>query len=212
MSELSVYYDRSRASGPLLYARSRAVPSALAVLLATGVLAVWAAHGLDAYVDPLRRVPVVALAPLLAAAVIGASLHTASDELDRTAVRPWWRVRLAHLLALTALAAALLSAAVLGHASVFGPPAMIRNTLGCTGVTVASAALLGARLSWLPAFGYVGAAYLGSAGAHGRAGTVVWAWPVQPGGDTGAWAVALAAFVVGGALYVVRGARAQGRA
>ncbi|WP_257003945.1 hypothetical protein [Streptomyces sp. SA15] len=195
-------------AGLLLYARSRTVPRALAVLLATAGLAVWAAHGLDAYVDPDRRVPVVALAPLFAAAVIGSSLRTASDELDRTAARPWWQRRLVHLLALTALAAALLAVAVLGHPSVFGPPAMIRNTLGCTGVTVAAAAVLGARLSWLPAFGYVSAVYLGSAGTHGRAVTV-WAWPVRPGGETGAWAMALGAFVVGGALYAVRGARAD---
>ncbi|MER5217441.1 hypothetical protein ABT063_44715 [Streptomyces sp. NPDC002838] len=193
----------------LLYARSRTVPRALAVLLATTGLALWAVHGLDAYLGPDRRVPVVALAPLFASAVIGSSLHTASDELDRTAARPWWQRRLVHLLALTALAAALLSVAVLGHASVFGPSAMIRNTLGCTGVTAAAATVLGARLSWLPAFGYVSAVYLGSAGTHGRAVTVL-AWPVQPGGETGAWAMALGAFVVGGALYVVRGARAEG--
>jgi hypothetical protein len=128
----------------------------------------------------------VAWAPLCAAAVIGSSLHTASEELDRTAVRPWWQRRLIHLLALGALAAALLSTAPLGHPSVFGPPAMIRNTLGCTGVTAAAAVAVGARLSWLPAVGYVSAVYLGSAGANGRAVTV-WAWP----------------------LYVVKGARPE---
>lgn len=200
-------HTTSRLGGPLLYARSRAVPRALAVLLASAGLAVWAAHGLDAYVDPSRRVPVVALAPLFTAAVIGASLYTASEELDRTAVRPWWRLRALHLLALTALTAGLLSLAVLGHPSVFGPPAMVRNTLGTTGLTAAAAALLGARLSWLPAFAYVSAVYVGAANAHGRAVTV-WAWPMQADGGAGAWAAALAAFAVGGALYVVRGARA----
>ena len=191
--------------GPLLYARSRAVPRALVVLLASAGLAVWAAHGLDAYVDPSRRVPVVALTPLFTSAVIGTSLYTASDELDRTAVRPWWRLRAVHLLTLTALTAGLLSLAVLGHPSVFGPPAMVRNTLGTTGLTAAAAALLGARLSWLPAFAYVSAVYVGAASAHGRLVTV-WAWPMQPDGGAGAWAAA-AAFVVGGGLYVVRGAR-----
>ncbi|KUM93741.1 hypothetical protein AQI88_25390 [Streptomyces cellostaticus] len=43
-------------------------------------------------------------------------------------------------------------AAVPGHPEVFGPPAVIRNTLGCTDVTAAAAVLLGARLSRLPAF------------------------------------------------------------
>ncbi|MEU9453872.1 hypothetical protein [Streptomyces sp. NPDC048277] len=196
-------------AGHLLYARSRAFPATLAALAGTAVLAVWAADRLDSCLDPYRRVPVVALAPLLAAAVIGASLSSPSEELDRTALRPWWPRRLAHLAALTALAAALLPLAVLGHPEVFGPPAVIRNTLGCTGVTAAAAVLLGARLSWLPVFGYVSAVCLGSSGAHGSAATV-WAWPVQPGAQPGAWTAALGAFAVGGALYVVRGARAEG--
>lgn len=196
-------------NGLVLYARSRALPVALAALAGTAAFAVWAAGRLDAYLDPDRRVPIVALAPLLAAAVIGTSLHSASDELDRTAVRPWWPRRLAHLAALTALAAALLAPAVLGHAGTFGAPAVIRNVLGCAGVAGAAAVLLGARLSWLPAFAYVSAVYLGGARAQGRAATV-WAWPMQPGAQWGAWAAALGAFALGSALYAVRGARAEG--
>ncbi|MEV0171898.1 hypothetical protein AB0I00_12375 [Streptomyces sp. NPDC050803] len=193
-------------AGPLLYARSRALPLTVAALAATTAVAVWSAQGLDAYLDPDRRVPVVALAPLFASAVIGSSLHTASDELDRTAVRPWWRRRLLHLLCLTALATALLPLAVLGHVSSFGPPAMIRNVLGCTGLTAATAALLGARLSWLPVFGYVSAIYLGVSGLRG--GTVpIWAWLLQPTAERGAWAVAAVLFVLGSTLYVTRGAR-----
>lgn len=196
-------------TGPLLYARSRALPVTLAALAGTTAFALWAAHRMNTFLDPGRRVPIVALAPLLAAAVIGTSLHSASDELDRTAVRAWWPRRLAQLLGLTALAAALLPTAVLGDALSFGPPAMIRNTLGCTGVTAGAATVLGARLSWLPAFGYVSAVYMASNGVRGRAVTV-WAWPMQPGAQTGAWAAALAAFAVGGALYVVRGAHPDG--
>ncbi|RPE43883.1 hypothetical protein EDD90_7101 [Streptomyces sp. Ag109_O5-1] len=113
------------------------------------------------------------------------------------------------LTGLTALAAVLLPLAVLGHPEVFGPPTVIRNTLGCTGVTAAAAVLLGARLSWLPPFAYVGAVYLASAGPHGR-WTALWAWPVQPGAQPAAWAAALGAFAVGGGLYVVHGARPEG--
>lgn len=196
-------------TGLLLHARSRALPVTLAALTATAGFAFWAAHRMDTYVDPFRRVPIVALAPLLAAAVIGVSLHTYSDELDRTAVRPWWPLRLGQLAGLTALAAALTAPAVLGHADVFGPPALIRNTLGCAGVTAAAAVWLGARLSWLPVFGYVSSVYLASSGLRGRAATV-WAWPMQPGGQPGAWAAALGAFAVGGVLYVVLGARPEG--
>ncbi|RZU37423.1 hypothetical protein EV284_2592 [Streptomyces sp. BK022] len=192
-----------------LYARSRALPPTLAALAVTTGFAVWAAGALDAYLDPYRRVPVVALAPLLAATAIGASLRSDSDELDRTAVRPWWLRRLAHLLALTALASALLTPVVAGHAETFGPPVMVRNVLGCVGIVALAAVVLGARLSWLPAFGYVSAAYLASSGAHGRAATL-WAWPVQPGAQPGAWAAALAAFTLGTALYAARGARPGG--
>ncbi|MFG3011094.1 hypothetical protein ACGFZB_11640 [Streptomyces cinerochromogenes] len=196
-------------TGLLLYVRSRTLPATLAALAATAAFAVWAAARLDAYLDPDRRVPIVAMAPLLASAVIGASLYTPSDELDRTAVRRWWPRRLTQLAGLTALAALLVTPAVLGHAETFGPPAVLRNTLGCTGLTATAAVLLGARLSWLPAFGYVTAVYLGSTTARGRAATI-WAWPMQPGAATGAWATAVTAFVLGAALYAVRGARPEG--
>jgi hypothetical protein len=196
-------------SGAFLYARSRTLPRTLAALAGTVGFAVWAADRMDAYLDTDQRIPIVALSPLLAAAVIGVSLHTPSDELDRTAVRPWWPRRLAQLLALTALAAALLPLAVLGDALTFGPPAMIRNTLGCVGVTAAASVVLGARLSWLPAFGYVTAVYLASAGVRGPAVTV-WAWPMQPGLQPGSWLAAGTAFLVGTALYAARGARAEG--
>ncbi|GGU74876.1 hypothetical protein GCM10010260_03480 [Streptomyces filipinensis] len=196
-------------NGLVLYARSRALPLTLAALAGTTAFAVWSAGRLDSYLDPDRRVPVVALAPLLASAVIGTSLYTASAELDRTAVRPWWPRRLAQLALLTALAAALLPLAVLGHTETFGPPAMIRNTLGCTGFTALAAALLGARLSWLPAFAYVSAVYMGGHGAHGRAATV-WAWPMQPGAERGAWVAAVTLFALGAALYAAVGARPEG--
>lgn len=195
--------------GRMLYARSRGIPLALAVLAATAALAVWAAYGLDAYVDPERRVPVVALAPLLASAAIGTGFHQYADELDRTAVRPWGPRRLTHLLALTALAAAALALAVLGHAAEFGAPAMVRNTLGAVGITAASAALMGARLSWMPTFGYLSAIYLGAPRTHGGWATV-WAWPMQPGPQAGAWATAATVFVAGSALYARRGPRREG--
>ncbi|MFF7854728.1 hypothetical protein [Streptomyces sp. NPDC007904] len=196
--------------GLLLYARSRTLPRTVLVLAATAVLAVLGARDLNAFLDPSRQVPVVALAPLFAAAVIGTSLHSASDELDRTAVRPWWRRRLVHLLALVCCAAVLLAATVYGRPSPFGPAAMVRNTLGCAGLTAGAAALLGARLSWLPVFGYVSAVYVGSASTSGRLAPV-WAWPVQPAGRHIAWVTAAVLLVAGGALYVVRGARPEGR-
>ncbi|WP_137993378.1 hypothetical protein [Streptomyces vilmorinianum] len=195
-------------SGLSLYARSRTLPGVLAALLGTAAAAAWAASWLQAQpgFDHTARVPVVVLAPLLAASAVGTSLYAPSDELDRTAARPWPLRRSVHTLALTALAVALLALTVPGHPEEFGGPAIVRNTLGAVGVTAAAAAVIGARLSWLPITVYFGSVYLAAPGRPGGAASL-WAWPVQPGPQAGAWVVALTAFAAGTALFAARGAR-----
>ncbi|MGW2182417.1 hypothetical protein ACWCXX_30890 [Streptomyces sp. NPDC001732] len=195
---------------PLLYARSRGLLLTVATLACVALVAAWAAHWLEGRprFDHTARVPVVVLAPLLASAAIGTGLHTHSDELDRTAVRRWWPRRLLHLLALTALTAAALAAAVPGHPEAYGAPGMVRNVLGATGVAAASAALIGARPSWLPMTVYGGAVYLAAPAVPGGA-AAVWAWPMQPGPQGASWAVAGTAFVAGAALLAVRGPRPE---
>ncbi|MER5945013.1 hypothetical protein ABT127_02995 [Streptomyces sp. NPDC001904] len=190
----------------VLYARSRALPATVAALVATALLTLWAATRPDTYVDPHQRVPLLALAPLFASAVIGVSTHQYARELDRTAVRRWWPLRLAHLLALTALAAAVLALAVPGHVHEFGAAAMVRNTLGATGLTAVAAVLVGARLSWLPTLVYLGVVYLSYSNPKLHGATVL-TWSMQPGPQRAAWAVALAAFVAGAALYACVGPR-----
>ncbi|WP_329282976.1 hypothetical protein [Streptomyces sp. NBC_00691] len=192
----------------LLYLRSRALPGALAALVGTAAAAAWAAWWLQSLpdLDHTARLPVVVLGPLLAAAAIGTSLHTPSDELDRTAVRAWWPRRLAHVLAPAVLAVALLALAVPGHAEEFGALAAVRNTLGLVGVTASAAAVVGARLSWLPPAFLVGTVYLAAPSAPGG-DAQWWAWVMQPGTQAGAWTVAVAALVTGTGLYAWRGAR-----
>ncbi|MET7753674.1 hypothetical protein ABZT27_03050 [Streptomyces sp. NPDC005389] len=192
----------------LLYLRSRALPGALAALVGTAAAAAWAAWWLESLpdFDHAARLPVVVLGPLLAAAAIGTSLHTPSDELDRTAVRAWWPRRLAHVLAPAVLAVVLLALAVPGHAEEFGALAAVRNTLGLVGVTAAAAAVVGARLSWLPSAFFVGTVYLAAPPAPGG-GAQWWAWVMQPGPQAGAWTVAVGALVAGTGLYAWRGAR-----
>ncbi len=85
---------------------------------------------------------------------------------------------------------------------------MIRNVLGATGVAAASAALIGARLSWLPMTVYGGAVYLAAPRTPGGAASV-WAWLMQPGPQPGAWVVASVAYAAGTALFAVRGARPE---
>lgn len=196
---------------PVLYIRSRALPLTAVALAGIVLVAAGAAHWLETrpYFDHTARIPVVVLAPLLASAAIGTSLHAPSDELDRTGVRRWWPRRLLHLLVLTVLTTGALALVVPGHPEAFGGPAMVRNALGATGVAVASAALIGARLSWLPMTVYGGAIYLAAPRTPGGA-AAVWAWTMQPGPQAGAWAVALTAYAVGAVLLAVRGARPEG--
>lgn len=193
------------------FARSRAFAPSVAALAGTALAAAWAAHWLVTrpHMDHGARVPVVVLGPLLAASVVGTALHSDSDELDRTAVRRWWPLRLGHLLAMTAVACGALAAAVPGHPGEFGAPAMVRNVLGAAGIALGAAVLVGARLSWLPVTAYLSAVYLSAPRVPGGAGAL-WAWPMQPGPQPGAWAVAAWAYGSGSALYVWRGARGAG--
>ncbi|KIF68010.1 hypothetical protein HY68_04045 [Streptomyces sp. AcH 505] len=194
-----------------LYLRSRALPAVASSLVAAALLAGWAAYELQAArrFGGTARIPVVTLAPMLAAGIVGTGLYTHSDELDRTAVRAWWPRRLAHLFALTALAAAGLALAVPGSPEVFGGQAMVRNVLGATGIAAGSAALLGARLSWLPTTVYLSGTYLSAPPTHDGVATV-WAWPMQPGPQPGAWLTACTTYVCGAALHAWRGARPDG--
>ncbi|WP_406154473.1 hypothetical protein OG217_25845 [Streptomyces sp. NBC_01023] len=191
-----------------LYARSHGLPLTASTLVGTAVLAAWAAHALHAYLDPGRLVPVVALAPMLAAAAIGTGLQEHSAELNRTAVHPWWSRRLAVLLALTALAAGSLALAVPGGTQEFGAAAIVRNLLGAEGISAAATAMIGARLSWLPVIAFLSSAYLAGGSPATRA-ALVWNWPVQPGSHPGPWLTASLLFLGGVALYTVRGARRE---
>ncbi|MGW3740593.1 hypothetical protein ACWD62_08225 [Streptomyces sp. NPDC005146] len=200
----------STAQGPLLYIRSRALPQTTAALTAIVLVAAWAADRLQDHFSHTGRVPVLVLAPLLASATISTSMHAHTAELDRTAVRPWWPRRLLHLVTLTVFAAGALALAVPGHPEAFGAPGMVRNVLGATGVAAGSVALIGARPSWLPMTVYGGAVYLAAPRTPGGA-AAVWAWPMQPGPQGAAWVVAVAAYLAGAALLVVRGARPEAR-
>ncbi|MFF9146785.1 hypothetical protein ACF1BN_18180 [Streptomyces sp. NPDC014861] len=183
-----------------LYLRSRAVPGALVMVLAA-VAAGWLLVPEDG--APHARVPVL-MAPLLVAAAIGTSLHTASDELDRTAVRAWWPLRLGHVLVPAVLAACLFALVLRGHPVEFGGAAAVRNTLGLTGLAVGAAALTGARTSWLPPVTYTAAVYLTPPEATAAAW---WGWALRPAPEGAAWTVACALLCAGTALFAWRGPR-----
>ncbi|MFJ8229256.1 hypothetical protein ACIQ9E_04725 [Streptomyces sp. NPDC094448] len=196
--------------GPVvLYGRSRGLPGTVAVLVVTALATAWMAPRIvraDGFADPANRLPLVLVAPLVAAVAIGTGLHTPSDELDRAASRAWWRPRLLHLLGLTGLAAGSFALAVTGSPEVYGSPAAIRNLLGCTGITLLAAVTAGAGVGWLPTVCYGALAYL----LFRDPGSGPVGWAVRPGPEAGAWAAAVALYAAGAAAWLRRGPRRGG--
>ncbi|RQW99374.1 hypothetical protein [Micromonospora inaquosa] len=194
-----------------LHLRSR---GAFTFLVGVGVIALlaWAAGTWLAsrpYFDgPAARVPVVALAPLLAALLLGPTLAGADEDLEHSTPLPWRAWRAGHLLVAAVVTAVALILAGLRAPDTYGAHALVRNALGCIGLVAGGAVLLGARLAWLPAFVYVCAVY---AAAPRQTSVVVaaWAWPVQPSTITPSWLTAATIFAVGAAGYVHGGSRAS---
>ncbi|MGC5032544.1 hypothetical protein [Micromonospora sp. DT229] len=153
----------------------------------------------------VARIPVVALAPLLAAMLLGPSLAGADEDLERGTPLPWRAWRAGHVLLAAILSAAVLSLAGLADPHTFGAYALVRNTLGHTGLVAGAAVLLGARLAWLPAFCYGCAVYAAAPRGTDRV-TAIWAWPVQPSSATLSWLVVGVLFVAGTAAYLLLGA------
>lgn len=158
--------------------------------------------------NPAARVPVVALAPLLGALLLGSTLGGADEELERTTPLPWRTWRLGHVLLAALLIGGTLSLTGLHAPEVFGAYALVRNTLAGVGLIAGAAVLLGARRAWLPAFGWVCAVY-GATPRQFDGATGWWAWPVAPSTVVASWLAAVALFAVGVAAYLRRGARAR---
>ncbi|MEU5162457.1 hypothetical protein AB0G74_23010 [Streptomyces sp. NPDC020875] len=199
---------RRRALSPLvLYGRSRGLPGTFALVTAVLLITAWTAprlvreHGFE---DPANRLPLILLAPLAVATIVAAGLHTHSAELDRTAARPWWRPRLLHIAGVTGAAAAGFTMALTGSPDVYGSPAAIRNLLGAVGLTLLTAAVAGAGLSWLPMALYTAVAYF--VPITGGA----WGWVNAPGWEPGAWTTALTLFATGTTTWLLRGASPRG--
>ncbi|MFI7079621.1 hypothetical protein ACIBO1_20185 [Micromonospora sp. NPDC049903] len=153
------------------------------------------------------RIPMIALAPLLAALLLGPTLSGADENLERSTSLPWRAWRAGHLLVATLVTAIALSLAGLREPDTYGAYALIRNALGCIGLVAGGAALLGVRLAWLPAFLYVCAVYA-AAPRHTGGIVGVWAWPIQTSTSPAAWLTAIMIFAVGATTYLHRGSRA----
>jgi hypothetical protein len=188
-----------------LHAVSRRVPAAVAAIAACAIglrialLGHWDTYG-------ALQLPLVFEAGCAAAITI----TTASPIGEPERVTGRWLpfLRLATVLALTAIAAVALAAAGTGAHLAGGNLDVLRNLAGMTGIGLLCAAALGGGLAWVGPTGYM---VVGAYGLytqwHHPALTTPWIWPARPPHDLGAALCAALVFTIGMAVITVRGAR-----
>lgn len=197
----------------VLHARARRVPAITAGLgvltLATWALGNQLAHESE-QVDPANRMKGTVMASLVAAVLISTALAGEDDELELSTRACWARLRSGLLLALTLLASTLLALTGCWAPEQFGAHALVRGVVGEVGLVALSAAVIGARASWVPA---LGAAIVALARGPVDSGTVtaMLTWQVQPTDVRAAGTTALALGVAGLVIHARLGSRASTR-
>ena len=188
-----------------LYATSRRVPAAVAAIAVCAIgLRIALAWPWDSY--GALQLPLVFEAG--SAAAITAITASRIGDPERVAGRWLPFLRLATVLALTAVAVSALAAAGTGAHLAGGTLDVLRNVAGMTGIGLLCAAALGGGLAWAGPVGYL---VVGAYGLytqwHHPALTTPWIWPARPPHDLGAAICAGLAFTLGIATITVRGAR-----
>lgn len=183
-----------------LYLRPRLAGHVAAYLIAVALLG-WT--GARLFQAPLPVLLV--LAPLAAACSMGLSTRSPFGETEETSSRPLPVLRLGHLMGLLACGAITLSFITPSWGPGQADWLLARNLLGFAGLSLLSARVLGAGLSWAPPFAY-GALVL-VAGRDLRGEWARWAWPTQPIGDTPSAVIVGVLFVAGLVILCLAGAR-----
>ncbi len=188
-----------------LYATSRRVPAAVAAIAACALgLRIALTWPWDSY--GALQLPLVFEAG--SAAAVTATTASRLGDPERVAGRWLPFLRLAAVLALTAVAVSALAAAGAGAHLAGGTLDVLRNVAGMTGIGLLCAAALGGGLAWAGPTGYlVVGVYALYTQWHHPALTTPWIWPARPPHDLGAAICAGLVFTVGMAVYAVRGAR-----
>jgi hypothetical protein len=183
----------------LLYARSRQVPVAAAVVLV--VVAGFAALA-PAYGGP--RFAAFAAAVGVAALATGLAGH--DRALDRTAAFGWPPRRAAHLLfGCTFIAALLLAVDVITDP--IAPDAFVlRNVVGLGGLAALGALLLGSQAAWALPIGWTGVTLVVPPGDDHWLSRLL-SWPVQPVDTTSATITAIVLGCTGLLGYSLFGCR-----
>jgi len=191
-----------------LYAVSRRIPAALALLAALGCL-LWAAlyWRWNIAGGPAARQFLLLAIETGAAAVIAVTTYGPFGEPERATGRwlPW--LRLAVALVLTAAAVGALAAGATGGTLPGGVSALLRNLAGLTGTGLLAAAVLGGAFGWAGPMAYLLIALAALSGNP----TTPWVWPARPSHDLGAALCASAVFAAGIVAVTVFGARDPSR-
>jgi hypothetical protein len=179
-----------------LYLRSRRVPPAVAISLATvtAVALIW---------SPEAGPGLAALTVVLALAPLIPTLAGDNDALEQTAALPWPPRRALHLLGAGTFVAVLLLVARMAGAD-FGPAGqIIRNSAGLAGLIGLGAALLGTRLAWAaPVVWSALQAMLAVPGGPGWQQSLLWL--IQPAGSVPAAITAAVLLLTGVISYAAR--------
>jgi hypothetical protein len=186
-----------------LYAVSRRVPAALALLAALGCL-LWAALHWRWNIagGPAARQFVPLAIETGAAAIIAVTTY---GPFATGRWLPW--LRLAAALALTAAAFGALAAGATGGTLPGGTLGLLRDLAGLTGTGLLAAAVLGGAFGWAGPMAYL----LITETALSGNPTTPWVWPARPPHDLGAALCASAVFGAGIVAVTVFGARDPSR-
>ena len=204
----------------MLHLLTRGVLGSVALVIGVGslygVLQGWAsfdATGGWGVAEVLKQFGAVQVFPAAIAAVIGISAWSPFGESERTAASPLPRLRLLHIGLLLALGIGVSSAYLMLWTS-RAPEAGLalaatRNVLGMTGTALLLGRWVDARISWLaPVTLAAIAVFTAMNGAPEKIWTPAgWIWNGQVGSAFLSWALALATFAVGWALFLRDGAR-----
>ncbi|ONI71076.1 hypothetical protein ALI144C_51990 [Actinosynnema sp. ALI-1.44] len=172
----------------VLYARSRGLFAAFAVMLASTV-GIWALDNRD------WRILLLALA--MGVCAMSAGLGSPDLKLDRTGALPWPLWRGTHLVVAAAVVCGLTTALQMWDAGM-----ILRGAVGLAGLTGLTATVLGSQLSWtLPVL------WTAVCVVAGPTDNTILTWLVQSPESTGALLTATALGVLGLAAYAIRGPR-----
>ena len=188
-----------------LYAASRRIPAAVAVIVAC---ALGLRLALTGHWDSYGALQLPLVFETAVATAITATAASPFGEPERLTGRWLPYLRLAATLALTAAAAGALAAAGAGAHLAGGTLDVLRNVAGITGIGLLCAATIGGGLAWIGPVAYlIPGLYALYTQWHHPALTTPWLWPGRPPHDLGAAICAGLVFATGVAVITVRGAR-----